>query len=84
MSNALPCGYCFYDFCRVHETLRCTLAMELGVTGPEFQPECREKQGRNAMRRRPGGDCCGAIGVKRAGERASSLDALLRAIDEAT
>jgi hypothetical protein len=26
-----PLG-CFYNFCRVHETLRCTPAMELGVT----------------------------------------------------
>ncbi len=48
MSNALPCGYCFYDFCRVHETLRCTLAMELGVTGPEFRPNVEKSRG--AMR----------------------------------
>lgn len=29
---AVSLWVCFYNFCRVHETLRCTPAMELGVT----------------------------------------------------
>jgi len=29
---AVSLGVCFYSFCRVHETIRCTPGMELGVT----------------------------------------------------
>ncbi len=29
---AVSLWVCFYNFCRVHETIRCTPAMELGVT----------------------------------------------------